>query len=83
MGQRPRRANERVSGRWRLTGEATTRLGPLASGAGQAQTWAQTLTDGHGPPGGNTERRERVLVLRTALTRGTRGSTGQRLREGK
>jgi hypothetical protein len=50
-------------------------LGKRRRGCGRADGW--------GPPGGNSERRGRRLALCAVLTRGTRGSTGQRPREGK
>jgi hypothetical protein len=55
--------------------------GLLVSGTGQAQARASTRDDGRGLPNGDPERR--WLARCAALTRGTRGSTGQRPREGK
>jgi hypothetical protein len=42
-----------------VKGGATTRLGPLVSGAGLTQAWVRTRTNGRGRPGGNTEWRGR------------------------
>jgi hypothetical protein len=46
-----------------LMGGAIARLGPLVSGAGQAQAWLRVRADGWGPLGGNTEWRGRGLTL--------------------
>jgi hypothetical protein len=72
-----------MPGRCRLTSGATTRMGPLVSGVEQAQARARMCADGRGPLGGDSERSGRSLALRVVRTHGTRGSTGQRSREGK
>jgi hypothetical protein len=65
-----------VPGRQRLTGGATTRLGSLVSGTGQARAWRRGRTRGQGPP---TKQGEKVRRCTDAWDL---GSTGQRPREG-
>jgi hypothetical protein len=84
MGQWLGWGGERATGRQgagQLTGGATAGLGPLVSGKGQVQARARTRADERRLLSGDPERMG--LARCAALTRGTRGSTGQQPREGE
>jgi hypothetical protein len=57
--QRPGRANERVSGRWRLMGGTTARPVSMVSDAWQGLARMRMCADTQGPPGGDIVQRGR------------------------